>query len=145
MKDERNEQAKRIGLVSLVVDVAIIFCSHFCALHREHARLSKGSLASLAHLPHQHTVGHVLDLRFGGGDILETDRVSNFSSESATVLLGDALGNRHSCDTTRLRAANHSLLCHSHFGKVLGHLGGFSTSRFSDHHQNLFKLGVCVG
>jgi len=27
MKDERNERAKRIGLVSFVVDVAV--CSHF--------------------------------------------------------------------------------------------------------------------
>jgi len=49
MKQERIERAKRIGWVSLVVDVAIMSVA-IRGIHREYARLHQGSLALLAHL-----------------------------------------------------------------------------------------------
>lgn len=88
-------------------------------------------------LPLQHTVGHVLDLGLGARAILETNGVADLLAETASDLLGDTLGDRHSGDTTRLGAADLELVGESSFGEVLGHLSRLARSRVSDDDEDL--------
>ena len=70
----------------------------------------------------QHTVRHVLDLGLGTCAVLESNGVADLLTETTPDLLGDALGDGHGGDATRLSAANLKLISEAGFGEVLRHL-----------------------
>lgn len=85
----------------------------------------------------QHTVGHVLDPRFGTRAILETYGVANFLTKAAAYFFSDALRNGHRCDTTRLGAAYHSMISEAFLGQILSHLGCLARTGIAYDNEDL--------
>lgn len=112
-------------------------------------RLVEHEHAVLAHvgvdeaLSLEHAVRHVLDLGIGTRAVLEPDRVPDFLAEAAPDLFGDALGDRHGGDSTRLRAANLEPVGVPGFGEVLRHLRRLARPGVADNDEDLilFRAG----
>ena len=61
-------------------------------------------------------------------------------THDAAKLLGDSLGHRHGCHTTRLSAANLASHSEALLGNVLGNLSGLTTASLANHYEHLVVL-----
>mmetsp|Transcript_7965 Transcript_7965/g.18853 ORF Transcript_7965/g.18853 Transcript_7965/m.18853 type:complete len:269 (+) Transcript_7965:1396-2202(+) len=86
---------------------------------------------------HQHTIGHILDDGLFGGNVLETDGISNLFTQRTAKLLGDTLGNGNGGHPSRLRTTNDAVFRNAHLRHVLRHLSCFAGTGFTNHNQNL--------
>mmetsp|Transcript_2444 Transcript_2444/g.7118 ORF Transcript_2444/g.7118 Transcript_2444/m.7118 type:complete len:297 (-) Transcript_2444:603-1493(-) len=86
---------------------------------------------------HQHTIGHVLDYGLFGGNVLETDGISDLFTQRTAKLLGDTFGDGNGGHPSWLRTTNDAVLSNAHLRHVLRHLGRFTGTSFTNHNQNL--------
>jgi hypothetical protein len=87
-------------------------------------------------LSKQQTVRHVLDLRVRPGAVLESDRVPDLLSETATDLFGDSFGDRCGSDSTRLGTPDLTSVGETFLGEILGELGCLSRAGLSDDDED---------
>ncbi|KRY55600.1 hypothetical protein T03_17706 [Trichinella britovi] len=88
-------------------------------------------------LSQQHPVSHVFDVGVGTGAVFETDRVADLLAQTAAVLFGHTLGDRHGRHTPRLRASNLARKRETLFSQILRDLCSLAAAGFADHDQNL--------
>ena len=85
----------------------------------------------------QHTICHILDLRFRACAIFKTDSITNFLPEATSNLLSYTFCDGHCGNTTGLCATDLSSFGITFLGKILSHLSCLSRSRIANNNQDL--------
>ena len=102
----------------------------------QHYATVLGQVPIYESLSQQHTVCHILNDCFAGGEVLKTNGVAHFFTKFDAHLLTYSLRHTHCGDSSRLGTAYLSYSAVSCFEQVLSDLGSFTRPSLADNYQD---------